>query len=365
MSQEKMPLGSAHLLNKLLKAISLDTGAAIQQGALGSGNPKLRFYCFTNTECPELLQFFFPETEGMMQLRNTAPDVLARDGGGCDLALVYETLRKRFDAYWTDCMEWVEENLANSEAVQIYYRDEGNLPKSREDLDSKLIKYKRTNRKIKELNAIFSQDPSVHSFMENHEGGTVVLNGVTENRQNQKDVIAAIVAISMIWMAQLGPSGAGRTVFSRLLYTKIRQLFLEDDSNILVGQHFGEIANAPYVDALPGRFQQQNIANTDEAHLDLRIEQITSSVGSAIFDVLFCQIKQEFSEIISVVFQDARSKQYQARLITDEEITKPESMTKLLASREPVSFLEMFHNLDYTRNSEDLSRGDDVKKLTP
>ena len=246
MPQENMPLGSAQLLYRLLKAFSLDSGAAIQQGLPGCSDPKLRFYRFTDTESPELLQFFLPEMEGLTQFRNTSPNAFDRDDGGCDLAPVYEALRKRFDAYWKDCMEWVEGNLASSNAVQSYYRDEEALPISREELVADLIKCKRTSVKVRRINEIFSQDPSVCSFMEAHGGGTVVLNDVTENRQDGKDVIAATVAITMIWLAQLETSDAGCAAFRKLLDEKIRLLFLEDDPKILEGHFFREIASVAY-----------------------------------------------------------------------------------------------------------------------
>lgn len=244
-------MSHAQLLNKLLNALSLDSGAAIPQGPFGNNDPKLRFNRFTNAESPELLQFFFPEMEGLTQLRNTSPNAFDRDGGGCDLAPVYEALRKRFDAYWKDCMEWVERNLANSNAVQYYYfRYRGVLPNSREDLNASLIKYERIDATVREINDIFSQDPSVGSFMDAHGGGIVVLNDVTEARQDGKDVIAAIVAITMIWLAQLDVSDTGCATFRKLLYEKIWLLFLEDDPRILEGHSFREIASVAFLDAL-------------------------------------------------------------------------------------------------------------------
>lgn len=250
-------MSHAQLLNKLLNALSLDSGAAIPQGTFGKNDPKLRFYRFTNADSPELIQFFFPEMEGLTQLRNTSPDAFDRDGGGCDLAPVYEALRKHFYTYWKDCMEWVERNLENSNAVQYYYfRHRGVLPNSRDDLDASLIKYERIDATVREINDIFSQDPSVCSFMDAHGGGTVVLNDVTKSRQGETDMIAAIVAITMIWLAQLDVSDTGCAAFRKLLYEKIWLLFLEDDPKILEGHSFREIASVAFLDALDEYLEQ-------------------------------------------------------------------------------------------------------------
>lgn len=257
MPQENMSSSSAHLLYKLLKALSLDTGAAIQQGPLGSSDPKLRFHCFTNTESTELLQFFLPEEEGLTQLRSTSPDAFDQDGKCCDLIPVYEALRKHFVKYWNDCKEWVEGNLAISKAVQAYLRDEGKLPNSKENLYAEYledVKYRRTKVKSGDLSDIFTKDPSVRNFMDTYGGGTVVLNEVTKFRLGEKDEIEAIVSITMIWLAQLGESVAGCTSFRNLLYEKIRHLFLEDDPRIPDNPNFGpdfsldfsEIANVAY-----------------------------------------------------------------------------------------------------------------------
>lgn len=261
-------LGSAQLLYKLLKAISLDNGAAIRQAPFECSNPKLRFYRFTNTESPELLQFFLPEMEGLTQLRNTSPDAFDQDSGGCDLAPVYEALRKRFDAYWKDCMEWVEGNLAYSKAVQDYWRNEEKLPASKDQLDDGLFKYKRTGVKVRNLNNIFSQDPSVRSFMNADRGGTIILDDATKARQEGKDEIAAIVSITMIWLAQLGASDAGCTIFRGLLYEKIRLLFLEDDPEILEGQIFREIANVAYQNALVENHGQSGSVSKDDSMVE-------------------------------------------------------------------------------------------------
>lgn len=244
-------MSHAQLLNKLLNALLLDNGAAIPQGPFGNNDPNLRFYRFTNTESPELLQFFFPEREGLTHLRNTSPDAFDRDGEGCDLAPVYYALYNRFDAYWNDCVEWVERNLANSNAVQYHcFRNRGNLPNSKEDLKASLIKYERIDTTVHEINDIFSQDPSVCSFMDAHGGGTVVLNDLTIKRQGEKDMVAAIVAITMIWLAQLDTSAPGCAAFRRRLYNKIRLLFLEDDPRILEEHDFHEISNFAALDLL-------------------------------------------------------------------------------------------------------------------
>lgn len=250
MPQENISSGSTHLLYKLLKAISLDEGAAIRQESVRSSNQKLRFYLFTDTESPELLQFFLPEMEGMTQLRNTSPNAFDGDGGGCDLTPVYEAIQKRFDAYWQDCMEWVEGNLASSRAVPLYYKEEEKLPESREQLNANLIEYKRTSTKVKKLNKIFSNDPSVRSFMDSHEGGTVTLGDKTKERLEGKDEIEAIVSISMIWLAQLGALDPRCAAFRKSLYEKIRFLFLEDDPRIRERESFRAIANVACHDNL-------------------------------------------------------------------------------------------------------------------
>ena len=269
MPQENMSSSSARLLYKLLKALSLDTGAAIQQGPLGSSDPKLQFHCFTNTESPELLQFFLPEKVGLVKLRTTSPNAFDQEDKGCDLTPVYEALRNEsdFDTYWKNCMEWVEGNLANSTAVRVYYLLKYTLPKSKEDLElgfSTLIKYERDDHRVSKLNDIFSEDPSVRNFMDDHGGGTVVLNEVTKSRRDGKDEIEAIVSITMIWLAQLGESVAGCTSFRNLLYQKIRLLFLEDDPRILEADHFHELSGiASHDDLLKYRGQDGSISKDD------------------------------------------------------------------------------------------------------
>lgn len=250
MPQDNMHSNSAQLLYELLKAISLDEGAAIQHRSFGTNDPKLRFFLFTNTERPELLQFFFPEMEGLTQLRNTSPDAFDRDGGGCDLAPVYEALLKNFEGYWTNCKEWVEGNLASSNATWYYWSKKRKLPESRDNLKSSLIMYERDDSKVSSLNDIFSHDPSVRRFMDAYGGGTVTLNDVTAERLEEKDEIEAIVSISMIWLAQLGASDTRCKAFREKLYEKIRLLFLEDDPRIPDVLRFREIASFAFLDVL-------------------------------------------------------------------------------------------------------------------
>lgn len=246
-----------NLLSDLREGFSLSKGAAVLQGTSENGTSLCDFYCFRHTSDCDFLQFFFPQRHGLEQLRNTK---LNNDAppDECDLLTVFHILAEHFADDWTGFAEHINWNLTHSAFVKAFNKEKKNLPKSYEELmefqkgdPEAQSTFKRTDGDVEVLNELFSENMAVKSFlsecgMSNNQ--EIELNDRTKERLKEQggDVIAATVALVMIWLVQLGACmGVPPTdseSFREKLYQQIRRLFLEDDES--AGKWFRDIVQA-------------------------------------------------------------------------------------------------------------------------